>query len=317
MAVTSYLVECTTTADLTAREREDFWSEHVSAYHCRLDCRYADDDAHFDGGTIRQRTATYQLVDFWSEKIKYLRTPGQVRRDPDDAYRLVLPTHGEVRLRQGGREARLRPGTGGLLTVNGPAEMEQPTAGRAFILTIPAREVDGPLNRSSPVAAGLDLSSGLGRVVGNMVTTVNEERDNLSAPEFDGLCDRIVELLCMLVAGDDRPDAPGHLAEVEAMVRRYVREHAADPELTGAVMARDLGWSLRQVQMALQRVGTTPRDLIREERLRMVRDRLQNPEYRHLSITGLAHQSGFSSVSALSTAFRQRFGVSPREMRQT
>ena len=102
---------------------------------------------------------------------------------------------------------------------------------------------------------------------------------------------------------------------MEAVVRRYVREHAADPDLTGAVMARALGWSLRQVQVALQRVGTTPRELIREERLRMVRERLQTPAYQHLSITDLAYASGFSSGSALSNAFRHRFGVSPREMR--
>ncbi|HET6353503.1 AraC family transcriptional regulator [Streptomyces sp.] len=34
-----------------------------------------------------------------------------------------------------------------------------------------------------------------------------------------------------------------------------------------------------------------------------------------MTITDLAYASGFSSASTLSTAFRQRFGVSPREMR--
>jgi len=81
-------------------------------------------------------------------------------------------------------------------------------------------------------------------------------------------------------------------------------------------MAQDLGWSLRQVQLALQRAGTTPRELIREERLRLVRDRLRNPLDRNVTITDLAHATGFSSASALSHAFRQRFGVSPRELRR-
>ncbi|WP_309237255.1 helix-turn-helix domain-containing protein [Actinomadura sp. BRA 177] len=99
-------------------------------------------------------------------------------------------------------------------------------------------------------------------------------------------------------------------------MRRYVREHATDPGLTGTAMAQHLGWSLRQIQLALQRAGTTPRELIREERLRLVRDRLRNPLYRHVTITDLAHATGFSSASALSHAFRQRFGVSPRELRR-
>jgi AraC-like DNA-binding protein len=80
-------------------------------------------------------------------------------------------------------------------------------------------------------------------------------------------------------------------------------------------MARALGWSLRQIQLALQHAGTTPRDLIREERLRLVRERLRCGDCERLTITDLAYASGFSSASALSTAFRQRFGVSPREMR--
>lgn len=314
MAPASYLVESATTREYASRARVDFWSEHVTSYHCRLDYRYAR-TGHFDGGTIRQCTDTYQLVEFWSEEIEYVRTARQVRQDPDDDYRLLVPLNGELKVRQDGREARLAPGAGSLITVGAPFELAQPPATRAFILTIPAREVDGPLNRSSPLAAGLDLTAGLGRVVRDVITSVSEQRDTFTRCQFDGICDRIVEMLCMLVTGDDRPDAPGHLAEVEAMVRRYVREHAADPELTGAAMAHALGWSLRQVQVALQRVGTTPRELIREERLRMVRDRLQNPAYQHLSITDLAYQSGFSSVSALSNAFRNRFGASPREIR--
>ncbi|MGW0566375.1 helix-turn-helix domain-containing protein [Streptomyces tauricus] len=148
-----------------------------------------------------------------------------------------------------------------------------------------------------------------------MLNDLHEERETLTDPQFNAVSDRIVELLCMLAVGDDRPDAPGHLTEVEAVVRRHVREHAAEPGLTGTSMARALGWSLRQIQLALQRVGTTPRELIREERLRLVRDRLRCGECEHMTITDLAYASGFSSASALSTAFRQRFGVSPREMR--
>ncbi|MCQ0005151.1 helix-turn-helix transcriptional regulator [Actinomadura madurae] len=148
-----------------------------------------------------------------------------------------------------------------------------------------------------------------------MVRAVGAERGALTAPQFDAACERITELLCLLVTGQEHPPAPGHLAEVEAVVRRYVREHATDPGLTGAAMAQDLGWSLRQIQLALQRAGTTPRALIREERLRLVRDRLRNPRDRHVTITDIAHATGFSSASALSHAFRRRFGVSPRELR--
>ncbi|MGW5418541.1 helix-turn-helix domain-containing protein [Actinomadura geliboluensis] len=239
------------------------------------------------------------------------------RPDPGaEGYRFLLPLHGELLMLDGAREARLRPGTGGLVPPAAPLRVDRRRPGRALVLTIPAREMAGRPNVPALPVTGIDLTAGLGRVVADMVRAVGEERDSLSEPQFDAACDRITELLCLLVAGRARPPASGHLAEVEAVVRRHVREHAADPGLTGTAMAQDLGWSLRQIQLALQRAGTTPRELIREERLRLVRDRLRDPLYRNVTITDLAHASGFSSASALSHAFRRRFGVSPRDLRR-
>ncbi|SPE99598.1 AraC family transcriptional regulator [Streptomyces sp. MA5143a] len=316
MPAGSYAVDALNTEELEPRERADFWTEHIGTYHSRMGFRYARAE-NFRGRTVRQRTDTYQLVKYRSDRIEYSRTPHQVRQDPDEDYRLLLPLGGEIVLRQDGEEARLTPGTGALVSFASPFQCLQSDAVDAFILTVPAREVNGRLGCRSPVSAGLDLTRGLGRIVGGMLTALHEEREHLTDPEFDAVSDRVVELVCMLAAGDDRPDVPGQLGEVEAMVRRYVRDHVADPGLTGTTVARALGWSLRQIQLALQQAGTTPRELIREERLRLVRDRLLCAECEHQSITDLAYSAGFSSASALSTAFRRRYGVSPREMRQS
>ncbi|GGX41480.1 AraC family transcriptional regulator [Streptomyces fructofermentans] len=314
MPAGTYVVESRTTGAADPRERTDFWSEHVGAYQTSMEFRYASPET-FRGELTRQGTDTYQLVDWRSDRIEYVRTPRQVRRAPDPDYRFLLPLSGELVLRQDGRETRLTPGAGSLMTLGEPFRLLHDASLRGIIFSIPAREIDGPLNRKSPLATGLDLTTGLGLVVHSMLRSLADERDRLTTTEFDAVSDRVVELLCMLASGDDRPDAPSHLTEVEAVVRRHVREHAADPGLTGTSMARALGWSLRQIQLALQRVGTTPRELIREERLRLVRDRLRCGECEHMTITDLAYASGFSSASALSTAFKARFGVSPREMR--
>ncbi|GHH64815.1 MULTISPECIES: AraC family transcriptional regulator [Streptomyces] len=314
MPAGTYIVESQTTGEVDPRERTDFWSEHVGSYQTRMDFRYASPET-FRGEMIRQGTDTYQIVDWSCDKIEYVRTPRLVRQEPDPDYRFLLPLSGELVLRQDDQEARLTPGAGSLMTLGAPFQLLHDASLRGIIFSIPAREIDGRLNRKSPLATGIDLTTGLGRVVGSMIESLSAERDSLTTTEFNAVSDRIVELLCMITVGDDRPDSSGHLTEVEAVVRRHVREHAADPGLTGTSMARALGWSLRQIQLALQRVGTTPRELIREERLRLVRDRLQCGECEHMTITDLAYASGFSSASALSTAFKQRYGVSPREMR--
>ncbi|MBC2908354.1 helix-turn-helix domain-containing protein, partial [Streptomyces sp. PSKA01] len=270
-----------------------------------MDYRFARAEV-FRGEMVRQRSGTYQVVTWHSDQIEYARTPGLIRQMPDPDYRLLFPLSGELRLRQDDQEVRLTPGTGSLFTLGAPFELLHGASLRGVIMSIPAQEIDGPLNRKAPLATGLDLTKGLGRVVHSVMRSLNQERDHLTTPQFDAVCDRVVELLCMLACGNDRPDAPGHLTEVEAMVRRYVRDHAADPDLSGNSMARALGWSLRQIQLALQHVGTTPRDLIREERLRLVRERLLCADCGHMTITDLAYASGFSSGSAMSTAFHRR-----------
>ncbi|WP_243659151.1 helix-turn-helix transcriptional regulator [Tamaricihabitans halophyticus] len=128
--------------------------------------------------------------------------------------------------------------------------------------------------------------------------------------------ERMIDLLCLLAVGDSSPNVNRHLADVEHMVREHVRHHVADPSLSGHTIARDLGWSLRQIQLALQHAGTTPSELIKDERLKLARYRLESPTYQHMSITEIGYGLGFCSPSAFSTAFKQHFGVRPSSIRQ-
>jgi len=306
----SYVVETSTTMGLAPRERADFWSDHVRSYQGGLDFRFPD-AGDFHGGTTRQRTRAYQLVEFWSDPVAYLRTPLQIRRHSDGNYRLVLPLDGRLTIRLEGAQERLAMGAGSLADPGVPLELRHDGPARGLVLSIPDL-LGGPPPRS----ARLNLGSGLGRVVNAMVVGLAQRRDEFTGSQFNAVCDRVVELLGMLALGDNRPDAPGSLAEVEALARRYVAEHVTDPELNVATMARALGWSVRQVQLALQRRGTTARELIRDERLRVVRKRLLSPAYRNSTITEVAYASGYTSAGALNAAFRRRFGVSPRELRR-
>jgi AraC-like DNA-binding protein len=306
-----YSVTATATDDYAPRTRLEMWSELTNDYQSALDIRCPSPE-DFHGEMIRQYSGAYQLVSYWSSEAQYLRTPNQVRREPDEDYRLVIPLEGEMGLVTDEGEVTLRPGAGSLVTLAEPCRIVQVGRHRNDLLTIPAREVPGPY----PAGRLFDLSSGLGRIVGAMVGALRDERDALTGAQFDAACDRITELLRMLMEGAEQPPGSGRFTEVEADIRRYVRRHVSDPDLNGAAVAHGLGWSLRQVQLALQHAGTTPRDLIREERLRLARDRLRDPHHRHVPIIDIGHATGFPSASAFSTAYRRRFGESPRDTRR-
>ncbi|MFF1306652.1 helix-turn-helix domain-containing protein [Streptomyces sp. NPDC058307] len=126
-----------------------------------------------------------------------------------------------------------------------------------------------------------------------------------------------VTVVCRVATSDSAPAA--RRREVEAQVRQYVRRHAADPDLAITGIAGALGWSARYLQDVLQAAGTTSRELIRSERLRLrlrlARTRLAGSAWDNRSIAQVAHASGFASHASFATAYRREFGVTPRETR--
>ncbi|MGO4649491.1 AraC family transcriptional regulator [Nocardia sp. 2YAB30] len=294
------------------RARADFWSALMNSYHGRITYEYQHDS--FRGLVVRQRSINYQLVGWKDGGVTYRRTDRDIRADPDQDYRLVLPATGGIVMSSREGRARVEPGSAVLATFDEPFELRPQPGTAGLIMTFPYRELDRRLGSIPPLITGIDFTTGLGRVIGDMARGLFEQRQTLTQVQFDAVSDRLVELLCMIVVGDDRPTALSHLSVVDASIRRYVRQHAADPTLDGRAIASALGWSLRQIQLALQQSGTTPRKLIKEERLNLAKERLSNPAYRGHTITHLAYQLGFSSVSAFSNAFREQFGHRPSDV---
>jgi AraC-like DNA-binding protein len=94
-------------------------------------------------------------------------------------------------------------------------------------------------------------------------------------------------------------------------VRREIRTSLAAGPSMGAI-ARRLGTSTRSLHRHLQQHEVTFRDLVDRERFRATSLLLAR---RHLSISQIAVEFGFSETSALSRAFRRWTGRSPRSER--
>ncbi|GAA5063299.1 helix-turn-helix domain-containing protein [Nocardia callitridis] len=308
------LMETATTRTVAAHECADYWSDQIGSFHLRR-MGYAYLREHgFQGRAILRRTGNYQLVGWRADAVTYYRTARHVRADPDDDFRLIMPTTGQVIVSQGDEHVSMPRGVGGLVTIDQPFAFAQVDGTEGLTMTIPRTEVAHRLNRATPPTPMLDFTTGLGRVIADLAISLTEESETLSRHQFDAVSGRLVDLLCMHIVGD-HPTEQGHLDEVESLVRQYIRAHAYDPDLCGESVARALGWSLRQIQLALQHSGTTPRELIKEERLQLAYTRLRGSAYERWSISAIALGVGFSSASAFSTSFRRRFGASPREIR--
>jgi AraC-like DNA-binding protein len=245
-----------------------------------------------------------------------VRERRHIRTDPRGRFELLVPTVGRALVEQSGLGGEIRPGTLTLCDVDRPLTFSHAEDFLAVAMIVPAEAI----HRRTPAAARssrvFDGAAGLGRLIRQAVITLQEERERLSETTFDIACDQLLDLVCLAAEGATDSAPAAQRKEVDAQVRRYVRRHAAEPDLCIDGIARALGWSARYIQDVLQAAGTTSRDLIRSERLRLARTRLAGPAWDSRSIAQIAYACGFASHASFATAYRREFGMTPRETRR-
>jgi AraC-like DNA-binding protein len=144
-----------------------------------------------------------------------------------------------------------------------------------------------------------------------------QSQQGLADPEWqDGVSQVFYDLIALAMRGAMRPDAPVPAAD-SALRRRMlgmVEAQLADPGLRTLDLAAACGASVRTIQNLFAAMGTTPSAYILERRLARAAERLGAAH--EASITEIAFELGFNDSAYFARAFRQRFGVSPREWRR-
>ncbi|PKW00028.1 AraC family transcriptional regulator [Amycolatopsis echigonensis] len=291
---------------------QDAWRDWCRAAHGRFD--FAFDTDVYRARLVRQHTPTYQLIGWTGDTELVTRRARDVRRDPRGHYELLVPLRGSLNVGPDGAVRQLEPGEMALVPFDVPFQCGQGADAAALTLLVPAERVEGRLGSRAIRGHRVFGSKGLARASRDLVVSLLRERAHLSGADFDAGCDRVVDLFCL--ARDGATAEPSAGGTVLDAVRRHIREHATDPELSVSAIATAVGWSTRYVQTVLARAGTTPTELIRRERLDLARTRLSNPTLAGQTIAAVAASVGFASPSAFSHAYREHFGCSPRETRK-
>lgn len=109
--------------------------------------------------------------------------------------------------------------------------------------------------------------------------------------------------------------SPRRAAIYEAAVS-HIEANLADAGLTPSAVARAVHVSTRYLCAIFQEAGTTVGALIRSRRLAIGRDLLLAPESVHTSIAEVARKVGYHDPSRFAGAFRDAYGLTPREFRK-
>lgn len=141
----------------------------------------------------------------------------------------------------------------------------------------------------------------------------DEEPDAARDQELENLVVALLTQVALNITPSSQPQVSQSPLLTAALL--YLEDHLAEPELDLETMAQALGTSARTLHREFRTIGTSPITALRDARLPAVARRLSSKAPLP-SLEALAHDHGYSDRTALTRAFRRRFGRSPMEHRR-
>lgn len=138
--------------------------------------------------------------------------------------------------------------------------------------------------------------------------------------EYTRWTQQLLDMLALFLAR-----APEDAAEMQSYARthhrdralRHIRTHAHDPDLTPQGVAKACGLSLSYLHEVFRDSGLTLEGTIFDGRLELARRWLIDTRRTTVPIRTLCYEAGFSDPSHFSRKFKERFGVTPGELRRS
>jgi AraC-like DNA-binding protein len=300
------------------------WRDLLGEHFVELDVRA--EVAGPVAGTVESRTVGgLQLSRVRSVDQQVHRTAGLARSDARHYLQIGLVEDGQARLQQDGRECWLEPGDFVLYETARPFCWELRASGTAadwslLVFTWSSEFLSLPAGSSQHLTARrLDGQSGITGVLGRMMRDLVASRDVAGGGPGAQVARELGRLATSVAAAsweyaEPTATGPGQRALLRA-VREHVEQHLGDPELDPGRIAAAHFISVRQLHRLFADQDETVARYIRRRRLERCREELLLAGSREVSLTAIAHRSGFTDPGVFGRAFRAAYGVSPSRYR--
>lgn len=163
----------------------------------------------------------------------------------------------------------------------------------------------------------LKRSTTTARLIGSHLCALFQDLPAITQAEAPAVVNATANLVTSLVApqiASREPPAPTVRGAVIMQIRRYVEQNLALHDLGPDHLCKVFGLSRASLYRLFEPTGGVT-DYIRTRRLRTAFDALTRDSKR--TVGEVAYACGFSDVSAFSRAFRNQYGMSPSEVRES
>ena len=304
-------------------QRLAYWTDMICNVYVQLGCDPVrpDEAGNFEG-SIRQHTLPSLDVSVVTSSAQNVtRTAGHIARSSDDYFLVSIQAKGKGVVRQDGRDAVLSAGDFALYDSTRPYELRFDDAFEQIVLKLPGERLRSELrNTETLTATTVSGREGAGHLLLGMIRTLREDIDTLQPASALAVANGVQSILVAGLQTLPAARAPGlsnltayHLARV----KRRIDEQLADPTLSVSSLAAELGVSASHIHRVFKSEPLTASQYIWERRLEACSKDLLEPWLAGRPVGEIAYARGFNDAAHFSRAFRERFGRSPREWRNS
>lgn len=306
------------TADIAVDERHDWLQEVIRQEYTKVKLTLAANSELFNEMTFYDWNKL-RLSVIRSHAITLERLSGEPYHNNQDNYFAVLPLSGSYSLEQNGREVFLQPGDMAIYDATRPHRLQCSHNFSKIILAIPRTLLRERLaGVESCMALRIPGNVGMGAVTSTFLQSSASQASALDVNTFSALSEQALELLTLALASV-RPQSI-NLSRSRSislnLVKDFIENHLSDSTLDSRMIAAGVRLSVRYINDLFRDEQTSVMRYVWRRRLEHCRKALQNPALDTLQISEIAYRWGFNDLSHFSRVFRQRFGFSPRDLRQ-
>ncbi len=157
------------------------------------------------------------------------------------------------------------------------------------------------------------MFSGLLRSVADVIADVTDDQlrpIETALPEF------IAATLINNAPAKELGGAAGAKAALLERIFQSIEIRLSDPDLNVYQIAKEQGVSTRYLQKLFETTGDSFSHFVKDRRLERCRLDLRSPLHAQRTISEILFQWGFNDSASFSRAFREKYGISPRDYRR-
>jgi AraC family transcriptional regulator, positive regulator of tynA and feaB len=296
------------------RDRLAWWVDEVAA-SCQVNFTPQRSERFFGRASIADLAGILQIGNGASSAQVLTRSPRHIARG-DDRLCITVVASGRSLVSQHGREVVLTQGDFILTDRSRHYEFTCDGDFSHTLLMIPRNLLTrriGPVERF--ISIQVDGHSGFGALLSPMLQTLPARLSAIPVDLHSRVGENIVDLIATaLLSQPEHAHSSAHLTNVR--VKFWIENHLSE-NLSSERIAGACGVSVRHLNRLFNQERTSLMEYVWERRLSLCRRVLSDPRMADRTISEVAIAGGFRDLSHFSRAYRERFGHSPREERNS